>query len=334
MTLALACRLNPCARSIRATVRSDTRCPPPANASARLRVDFVVHTSGEVGSPRVCGSTSARKAGASPGSFSVAGLRPPPGARTRPAGSTPPSSSRTPLATVSGCTPVASSNRLDPAPAQLRRLRAEQQAALPLVQIRTQHRIAPSHRLVGLPLTRHSTTVDPPGTKTYSISSRVLQHPVLLVRMNVGLAVGDAVLKKTGDGEPFHNVRRARRADRAGGGEIVVRLSGVDIYSPTTGVIRSNDTSRDRPVDGRHRIRRGVVLRSALLLLRRRRRPCTGGRAPLQADIDQAGWATMSGAHGRDRFRCRTTGKIAVKVINHYGDEVLKVFELAASDAS
>ena len=27
------------------------------------------------------------------------------------------------------------------------------------------------------------------------------------------------------------------------------------------------------------------------------------------------------------------TGKIAVKVINHYGDEVLKVFELAASDA-
>src|SRR5207342_2562721 len=65
-------------------------------------------------------------------------------------------------------------NRLDPAPAQLRRFRAEQQAALPLVQIRTQHRIAPSHRLVGLPLTRHSTTVDPPDTKTYSISSRVL----------------------------------------------------------------------------------------------------------------------------------------------------------------
>ena len=107
------------------------RHPMPAavSASARLRVDFVVHTSGDIGSPRVCGSTSARKAGASPGSFSVAGLRPPPGARTRPAGSDTALELPHPLGHRVRVHPGRHGNRLDPTPAQLRRLRAEQQAA-------------------------------------------------------------------------------------------------------------------------------------------------------------------------------------------------------------
>ncbi len=102
MTLALACRLNPIARSIRATVRSETRCPAAVSAPARFRVDFVVHTNGDIGSPRVSGSTNAFSSDISSGSDSVSFLRPPPGARTRAAGSGNPSSSRTPRATVSG----------------------------------------------------------------------------------------------------------------------------------------------------------------------------------------------------------------------------------------
>src|SRR6266540_3441386 len=83
-TLALPCRLNPIPCNIRATARSEIGCPVLVNAAARLRVDLVVHTSNDIGSPRVSGSTNAFSATANSGSVSASFLRPPPGARTRP----------------------------------------------------------------------------------------------------------------------------------------------------------------------------------------------------------------------------------------------------------
>lgn len=47
----------------------------------------------------------------------------------------------------------------------------------------------------------------------------------------------------------------------------------------------------------------------------------------LKAEIDEAAWATLYSTVSR-LFAQPETGKIAVKVINHYGDEVLKVFEV------
>jgi adenine-specific DNA-methyltransferase len=47
----------------------------------------------------------------------------------------------------------------------------------------------------------------------------------------------------------------------------------------------------------------------------------------LKADIDEAAWSTLHGTTSRP-FPKPATGKIAVKVINDYGDEVLKVYEL------
>ncbi|HUW09132.1 MAG TPA: hypothetical protein VM537_05345, partial [Anaerolineae bacterium] len=47
----------------------------------------------------------------------------------------------------------------------------------------------------------------------------------------------------------------------------------------------------------------------------------------LRAEIDEAAWATLYSTVSRP-FDPPTTGKIAVKVINHYGDEVLKVYEV------
>ena len=48
----------------------------------------------------------------------------------------------------------------------------------------------------------------------------------------------------------------------------------------------------------------------------------------LRAEIDEAAWASLY-SHHQPPVRPRpTTGKIAVKVINHYGDEVLKVYEV------
>ena len=147
MTLALPCRLNPIARSIRATVRSETGCPPPVNASARFRVDFVVHTSSDIGSPRVSGSTSVVSSATSPGSDSASLLRPPPGARTRTDGSGSPVQLPNPTRHGVRVHPGRLRDRLDPAPAQLPRLRPQHQAALPLIQMRTQHRILSSDRL-------------------------------------------------------------------------------------------------------------------------------------------------------------------------------------------
>jgi adenine-specific DNA-methyltransferase len=46
----------------------------------------------------------------------------------------------------------------------------------------------------------------------------------------------------------------------------------------------------------------------------------------LRADIDEAAWATLYTTESRP-FAAPETGKIAVKV-NHYGDEVMKVFSL------
>jgi len=50
-------------------------------------------------------------------------------------------------------------------------------------------------------------------------------------------------------------------------------------------------------------------------------------RRALQAEIDDAAWATLYSTVSRP-FDPPTTAKIAVKVINHYGDEVLKVYEV------
>jgi hypothetical protein len=45
----------------------------------------------------------------------------------------------------------------------------------------------------------------------------------------------------------------------------------------------------------------------------------------LKADIDEAAWSELYSTTSRP-FANRTTGKIAVKGINHYGDEVLHVY--------
>ena len=46
----------------------------------------------------------------------------------------------------------------------------------------------------------------------------------------------------------------------------------------------------------------------------------------LKAEIDEDAWSTLYSTVSRP-FEVPSTGKIAVKVINHYGDEVLKVYQ-------
>ncbi len=93
---------------------AEIRCPWEVSSVARCRVDFVVHRSGDMGSPRMSGSTRASNAGRSPEFRSATRLRPPPGRRIRPSGAWPESNSVTPVETVASRTPAARATSLIP----------------------------------------------------------------------------------------------------------------------------------------------------------------------------------------------------------------------------
>lgn len=149
--------------------------------------------------------------------------------------------------------------------------------------------------------------------------------PVLMVRMNADLLMGEE-LKKTGAGNLF-TVFGEPDIDIEGTADgLVVNLKGVDVYDPTTGEVRSNDTSRIAlwMIDTDYNEESFFV------------RHCyfTGDNDPykrlktaLKADIDADSWDSLYQTTSRP-FPKPETGKIAVKVINDYGDEVMKVFEV------
>jgi adenine-specific DNA-methyltransferase len=148
--------------------------------------------------------------------------------------------------------------------------------------------------------------------------------PVLLARMNPDLAMGDELLKRTGAGNLFMvfgepDLEVWTEAD----GRLVVEVRGVDVYDPTTGEIRSSSTDDIACwfIDTAYN-EEAFFVRHAYF---------TGADEPyerlkraLRAEIDEAAWASLYSTRSRP-FARPDTGKIAVKVINHYGDEVLKV---------
>jgi len=149
--------------------------------------------------------------------------------------------------------------------------------------------------------------------------------PVLLVRMNADLVMGEE-LKKTGAGNLFTVFGEPDIEIAEQGDELVVTLHGVDVYDPTTGEVRSRDTDHialwmiDSDYNGE-----SFFVRHAYF---------TGGQDPykklkrdLKAEIDEDAWATLYRTVSRP-FPKPTSGRIAVKVINDYGDEVLQVFDV------
>jgi len=106
-----------------------------------------------------------------------------------------------------------------------------------------------------------------------------------------------------------------------------VLLGGLDVYDPTTGEIRSNTTDEiacwfiDTDYNEESFFVRHAYFTGADQPYRKLQRA-------LRAEIDEAAWASLYSTVSRP-FDRPSTGKIAVKVINHYGDEVLKVYDLA-----
>ena len=149
---------------------------------------------------------------------------------------------------------------------------------------------------------------------------------VLLVRMNSDLAMGDVLLKKTGSGNLFTIFGEPDVAITRDGDELTVEIKGVDVYNPTTGEIRSSGTGEialwmiDTDYDEESFFVRHCYFTGD-------NDPYKRLKATLKADIDPEAWETLYQTKSRP-FRRPEKGKIAVKVINHYGDEVLQVYEV------
>ncbi len=149
---------------------------------------------------------------------------------------------------------------------------------------------------------------------------------VLPTRMNPDLTMGD-LLKKTGSGNLFMvfgepDVEVTRQKD----GRVVVEIRGLDIFDPTTGEIRSSSTDDiacwfiDTNYNGESFFVRHAYFTGA-------DEPYEKLKRALRAEIDEGAWSALYSTTSRP-FDSPESGKIAVKVINHYGDEVLKVYEV------
>lgn len=149
---------------------------------------------------------------------------------------------------------------------------------------------------------------------------------ILPTRMNSDLAMSDELLKKTGAGNLFMVFGEPDIDIKQTNGKITVEIKGVDIYDPTTGQIRSNSTDDiacwfiDTEYNGESFFVRHAYFTGA-------DEPYNRLKRTLRTEIDESAWASIYSTKSNP-FDLPATGKIAVKVINHYGDEVLKVYEI------
>ena len=159
---------------------------------------------------------------------------------------------------------------------------------------------------------------------------------VLPARMNPDLAMGNELLKKTGAGNLFTVFgepdiapldKKTGKLKVQADGRYEVEIKGLDIYDPTTGEIRNSSTDDiacwfiDTDYNGESFFVRHAYFIGA-------DEPYEKLKRALRAEIDETAWSSINSTKSR-LFPKPKTGKIAIKVINHYGDEVLKVFEVS-----
>ena len=150
--------------------------------------------------------------------------------------------------------------------------------------------------------------------------------PVLKARMNADLHMaGD--LKNTGKGnlfvifgEPDIDILEN------GGDDIQVRINGVDVFHPNTGEVRSDGAEGIACwfVDTDYN-EESFFVRHAYFL--GANDPYKALKTTLKTEIDPDAWATLNSDTSRP-FPRPASGRIAVKVINHLGDEAMKIFRV------
>ncbi|SFS85108.1 site-specific DNA-methyltransferase [Brevundimonas viscosa] len=150
--------------------------------------------------------------------------------------------------------------------------------------------------------------------------------PILKAKINPDLHMAGE-LKNTGKGNLFIVFGEPDvEIETLAGGQLQVRVLGVDVFDPNTGDVRSGDTKSiaawfiDTDYD-----EESFFVRHAYFL--GANDPYKSLKTALRAEIDEGAWATLYRDVSRPFDRPRS-GRIAVKVINHFGDEVMKVFRV------
>jgi adenine-specific DNA-methyltransferase len=154
--------------------------------------------------------------------------------------------------------------------------------------------------------------------------------PILKARMNADLHMADD-LKNTGKGNLFvifgePDIDILQAPSNNGSDQIQVKVNGVDVFHPNTGEVRSDgaegiacwfiDTDYNEE---------SFFVRQAYFL--GANDPYKALKTTLKAEINEEAWATLNSDTSR-AFDKPKSGRIAVKVINHLGDEVMKVFRV------
>ena len=174
------------------------------------------------------------------------------------------------------------------------------------------------------------------------LNELILHHPVGSVAPRVGLRIqfiAHRILFHQSLVEPAGRVDShegrllaAHKGYHAGdiffaeGDQIQVKINGVDVFHPNTGEVRSDGAEGiacwfiDTNYNGESFFVRHAYFTGAGEPYKRLQRA-------LRAEIDESAWAELYSTVSRP-FDKPETGKIAIKVINHYGDEVLKVFTI------
>ena len=150
--------------------------------------------------------------------------------------------------------------------------------------------------------------------------------PVLKARMNADLHMADD-LKNTGKGNLFvifgePDIDLLEASD----GKLQVKVNGVDVFRPQTGEVISDgaDGIACWFVDTDYN-EESFFVRHAYFL--GANDPYKALKNTLKAEIDEEAWETLHSDTSRP-FERPQSGRIAVKVINHLGDEVMKVFRV------
>jgi len=150
--------------------------------------------------------------------------------------------------------------------------------------------------------------------------------PVLKARINADLHMAEN-LKNTGKGNLFVIFGEPdiailpEKEDK-----VRVKVNGVDVFDPSTGEVRS-DSARDIAcwfIDTDYN-EESFFVRHAYFL--GANDPYSSLKTTLKAEINADAWATLNSDTSR-AFDKPKSGRIAVKVINHLGDEVMKVFKV------
>jgi adenine-specific DNA-methyltransferase len=149
---------------------------------------------------------------------------------------------------------------------------------------------------------------------------------ILKARMNADLHMADD-LRNNGKGNLFVIFGEPDiEIQPLANGQVQVEVKGVDVFHPSTGEVRSDgpdgiacwflDTDYNEE---------SFFVRQAYFL--GANDPYSSLKTTLRAEVNAEAWATLNSAVSRP-FDKPKTGRIAVKVINHLGDEVMKVFRV------